>query len=270
MGNLNLTAVAANQNQKEVTINDADAAIESALTETLSIDLSAGNHTLSSAEYTRNFGFVTTGNAVSRDLTTPAVERTVWIKNSGSATLNIKRGTTTLTLAASGYAFFYTDGTANGIEKVDVTLGGTNTFLALSDTPANYTSASRKILRVNAAADAVEFVDMSYTLAFYQEALMTNAQMVYKFIAVVPFTLPSGLSGSQAHAEAASTGNVNFDIRKNGSDVGDIVFNISASGTFTLSSDQSFSAGDRLTITGPATADATLAGVAVSLKGYLT
>lgn len=270
MGNLNLTTVSAGQNNKETTINNADAAIEAALTETLAVDFSAGNVTLSSAQYRGSLGFYASGTASARDFTLPQIKRTVWIKNGNTGILTVKRGSTSLTLPIGAYSFFYTDGTTNGIEKIDVTSGGSLTFLALTDTPANFTSAGRKIVRVNSAANALEFVDMSYTLAFYQENVMTNAQIVYKFIATVAFTLPSSLTGSYATAEAASTGNVHFDIKKNGSDVGDIVFNISTTGSFTFGSDQSFAAGDVLTITGPATADATLAGVGVSLKGYLT
>lgn len=270
MGNLSITTVSASQNQKETTINDADAALESALTETLVVDLSAGNHTLSTAEYTRNIGFATTGNAISRDLTFPAIERTVWVKNGGSSVMNLKRGSTTLTLAAGGYAFYYTDGTTNGIAKIDVTSGTSLAFINLTDAPANYTSAGYKIVRVNAAANGLEFVDMAYTIAFYQENVMTNAQIVYKFIATVPFTLVAGLSGSYATSEVASAGNVHFDIKKNGSDVGDIVFNVSSTGSFTLGSDQSFAAGDVITIVGPATADLTLAGVGASIKCRLT
>lgn len=270
MGNLGITTVAAGQNTKETTINDADAALESALTDTLSCNLTSGNVSVTTLQYQRNIGFVTTGNAISRDLTFPAVKRTVWVKNGGSATLNIKVGSTTLTLAAAGFMLIYTDGTTNGLSKIDLVGSIALAFTSLTDVPANYTSAGRKIVRVNAAANALEFIDMSYTLAFYQEAVMTNAQMVYKFIATVGVTLPAGLSGSQAKSEVASAGNVHFDIFKNGSDLGDITFNTSSTGSFTLASDLVLAAGDILTIKGPATADANLAGVGVSLKGYLT
>tara|TARA_Y100001970_G_scaffold98762_1_gene124210 strand:- start:25 stop:1074 length:1050 start_codon:yes stop_codon:yes gene_type:complete len=37
--------------------------------------------------------------------------------------------------------------------------GGSSTFVGLSDTPANFTSSANKFLRVNAAANAVEFAD---------------------------------------------------------------------------------------------------------------
>lgn len=270
MGNLNITTVATSQSNKETTINDADARLENALTDALTTSLAGGNVTLTADQYQTHMVFKTSGNAVPRDLTLPAKERFAIFYNGGSALLTIKCGSGSITLKTLGYCIVYTDGTTNGIEKLDVTTGGSFAFTSLVDAPANYTSAARKIVRVNAAATAVEFVTMGYTLAFYQENIMTNAQMVYKFIATVPFTLPSGLSGSYATSEVASAGNVHFDIKKNGSDVGDITFNTSTTGSFTLGSDQSFAAGDVLTITGPATADASLAGVAASLLGYLT
>ncbi len=197
-------------------------------------------------------------------LASPAGYKNITVVEVASSTASPFAGLDVVTLE------FTLAGDKGATGATGATGAGAASFTALTDAPANYTSAGRKTVRVNAAANALEFIDAPYTLAFYQEPIMTNAQIVYKFIATVPFTLPSGLSGSYANAEVASTGNVHFDIRKNGSDVGDIVFNISATGSFTLGSDQSFAAGDILTITGPATADATLAGVATSLKGYLT
>lgn len=270
MGNLSITTVATSQSNKETTINDADARLENALTDAISYDLSAGNATVTTSEYQQHMVLKTTGNAVARDFTVPAVERFVFVKNGGAGVLSIKRGSTTVTLQGLGCCVIYTDGTANGLEKLDVTTGGSFAFTSLVDAPVSYTGHARKIVRVNAAETALEFVAMGYTLAFYQENIMTNAQMVYKFIATVAFTLISGLAGSYATSEVASAGNVHFDIKKNGSDVGDITFNTSTTGSFTLGSTQSFAAGDVLTITGPATADASLAGVAASLLGYLT
>jgi hypothetical protein len=268
--NLQLTQIAANQDQKEVTANAALLQLSSALADSKSYDLSAGNAAVSTGDYENFLIFETTGNAISRNLTLPAHERAaVLIKNGGSATLNIVVGSTTLTLASGKYGFYRTDGTTNGLEAISLATAAA-AFTSLSDVPANYTSASRKTVRVNAAANALEFIDTSYTLAFYQEAVMTDAEIVYKFIATVPVTLPAGLSGSYANAEVASAGNVHFDIKKNGSDLGDITFNTSATGSFTLASDLSLAAGDILIISGPATHDANLAGVAISLKGYLT
>ena len=48
---------------------------------------------------------------------------------------------------------------ANGLEWVDLATGAT--FTALSDTPANYTGQAGNILRVNSSGNALEFVDQA-------------------------------------------------------------------------------------------------------------
>jgi hypothetical protein len=128
MGNLGLTTVATNQNQKETTINNADARIESALTEVLTVSLASGNGTITTDQMQTNIGFIGSGHTVARDLTVPQTERTFWVKNAGTSAgvISIKRGTTTLTLAIGAYGLYYTDGTANGLE-----------LLALSGAPAD-------------------------------------------------------------------------------------------------------------------------------------
>ena len=81
-----------------------------------------------------------------------------------------------------GMLCFVREGTANGNEAwmlttpdvidVDVTeltftqfssIASTTTFIALTDTPANYTDAGLKVTRVNAGADALEFVAFAAT-----------------------------------------------------------------------------------------------------------
>jgi hypothetical protein len=42
---------------------------------------------------------------------------------------------------------------------VDDNAGGAESFVALTDTPANFTSANSRLLRVNSAGNAVEFTD---------------------------------------------------------------------------------------------------------------
>lgn len=269
--NLSLPAVASNQNSKELTINTAFTQLSGALADGLSCDLSAANYTLSSANFKSYINFITSGNTVARTFTVPAVKRAAFlIQNGGTASLSIVRGTTTLTLTAGNAAFYVTDGTANGLSQLPLKAGAA-TFIELTDTPSAFTGASRKYLRVNAAANAVEFIDASYTPAVYVPSTPTNSQLCLKFMAVVPFTLPASLTGSKANATTAATGAVSFTIYKNGASQGTI--NFAASGTnatFTFASDVSFAAGDILEIVAPATADATLADIAISLKGYLT
>ena len=99
-------------------------------------------------------------------------------------------GTATISDGASGYAkgclYIDTDvgaGTTGIYENVGTTTscnfdtigsgGGATTFLALSDTPANYAAAGNKILKVNTGATAVEFVTVSGDVAMSAAGVMT-------------------------------------------------------------------------------------------------
>lgn len=111
---------------------------------------------------------------------------------------------------------------------------------------------------------------MLYDIGFFLADVMTDLELVAKFIAVRKFTIPAGAPGSKANAEVASTGDVSMSLKKNGTEFGTVRFNISATGAFSAASATSFAAGDILTVVAPATADATLADVALTLKGVLS
>lgn len=118
MGDLNLPTISSGQLQPFETSNDADAALESALTELLVVDLSGGDHALTGAEFTRAILFQTTGNSVARTLSTPATRRLFAVNNTGSHALSVTTGSTTLSVASGDTGIFYTDGTANGLVTV--------------------------------------------------------------------------------------------------------------------------------------------------------
>lgn len=109
----------------------------------------------------------------------------------------------------------------------------------------------------------------TYDIGFFVADVMTDSEIVARFVAVRAFTIPVSATGSQAKAEAASTGDVSFELQKNGVAFGTVQFNISATGAFTVASATSFAVGDVLKLVAPATADATLADVAISLKAQL-
>lgn len=236
--NLDISQVAAGQSSKEVTVNNATGQLDAALTELLDVNLSAGNVTLTSAQFRGAMMFNGTGHSVSRNLTVPAVKRSIFVvRNSGTGDLNVVRGSTTLTLFASTLAVFATDGTTNGLIIVSAPSDG--------------------------SAPEAKFMDLSLFVA----GAPTDSELVLYFIAVRDFTLPASLTGSYAHAGTASTGSVSFALTKNGGSIGSVSFAASATGTFTFASDTSFTAGDNLKMTAPATADATLADIAFSFKG---
>lgn len=221
----------------------------------------------------------------SRDLTGlagGADGRVVFILNVGSFDLVLKNasgsssasnrfllGGTDVTLTADKGAFLLYDSTSSRWRLIGGTGsggGGVTVFTDLSDVPANYTSAGLKIVRVNSGASGLEFVDQAMIMPVFVPGVMTNAQLVYSFIATEDMRLVSGATGSQAKSGVASAGNVHFDIKKNGSDLGDVTFNTSSTGSFTVGSDIDLAAGDLFQVYGPAIADGTLADVAMSFK----
>lgn len=60
-----------------------------------------------------------------------------------------------LTGAANGQVLVYRD----GVFEMEAPPSGVTTFIALSDTPSAFTSAAGRFVKVNSAANALEFVD---------------------------------------------------------------------------------------------------------------
>ncbi len=111
---------------------------------------------------------------------------------------------------------------------------------------------------------------MFYDISVFVGAKPTASEVVFKMKAVRAFKLPAALTGSQGDAGVAATGSTAFSLRKNGTEFGTATF--AAAGTvptFAAASSTSFAIGDRFSIRGPATADGTIAEIALTLKGQL-
>lgn len=94
--------------------------------------------------------------------------------------------------------------------------------------------------------------------------------VVLNLICVRVFNLPINLTGSAAYALVAATASTTFVIKKNGTQVGTMVFAAAGTtATFTMGSATSFAAGDKLTIVAPASADSTLSDISYTLAGNL-
>lgn len=92
-----------------------------------------------------------------------------------------------------------------------------------------------------------------------------SSEVLYLFAAPRAFTLPAGAPNSIAVAETAATGSPVFTINKNGTQIGSFAFSAGTTAAFTLSATTHFAAGDILTVVAPATQDATLANIAITL-----
>lgn len=80
-------------------------------------------------------------------------------------------------------------------------------------------------------------------------------------------TFPIGLALSQATAEDDPTSNTTISVQKNGVEVGTIVFEAGSptSALFTMASATSYAQGDVLRVIGPASPDATLGDLGLTL-----
>jgi hypothetical protein len=157
--NLAIPHVAAAQAQKEVTINDGFNRLDRAVTDFLTVNLSAGNVTLTADQFRLHRIFRSQGVTVPRTLTVPQIRREASIDNAdGTADLTVARGTGSVVVPAGAALTVYTDGTADGIRAIGgVGGGGASEFVDLTDTPSSYAGQSLRSVRVNAAETGLEF-----------------------------------------------------------------------------------------------------------------
>jgi hypothetical protein len=235
--NLAIAHVAAAQNQKEVTVNDAIDKLDLAGNDTVDIDCTAGNTTVTAADYRENFLLRITGTpGADFTLTLPDGKRVAAIHNT----------------------------TAKAATVRTVTLGSTVTLRAgeLSIVGSRGTSL------VPLAAAAVGGL---YDIGLFIPGQPAASAMVFQFVVPRAIGFPVNLVGSLAKAGTAATSAASFTLRKNGSNIGTIDFaGGAAAGTFTLAGGAVFAAGDVLEMLAPSPQDATLADVSITLLAART
>jgi hypothetical protein len=233
--NLNLDQILASQVNKEATANTATGQLDAAITETFSVDLTAANIVLTSAQWRSAILFPITASVATRTRTVPQVKRLVLVDNRTANVIGLIRGSTTINLDANASYLVYQDGTTNGLFAY----------------------------RAQSTGSISEPYDIACSIA----NLTANNEDILFFTFARSATLPASATGSQAVAAASATASTTYTIRKNGASIGTIVWSAAGTvGVFTGISATNFVAGDVLSITGPATADTTLADIGITLK----
>ena len=231
--NLDITHVAAAQNQKEVTVNDAIDKLDLASNDTVDIDCSAGNTAVSAADYRENFLLRLTGTpAADFTLTLPDGKRVVAIHNTTAkaATLQTATLAATVTLRAGELSIVGSRGT-------------------------------------NLVALAASAVGGLYDIGLFIPGQPAASAMVFQFVVPRAISFPVNLVASLARAGTAATSAASFTLRNNGSNIGTIDFAAgSATATFSLPVGAAFAAGDVLEILAPSPQDATLADVSITVS----
>lgn len=230
--NLNITEVVASQTQKEVTINNALEALDSAITEILTVDMT-GNVTLTSAQVRTHVFFKATPVGVGSKMTFPALKRLFVVYNAGGTALDVACGTTVVTLNAGLAGLYYTDGTTNGLYEVSSGGGGGGVNVAV-----------------------------------FVGGLPGDSELVSQLVVAEDTSFSIGMPDSQAYAGTLATSNASFTLTKNGVSIGTVDFTASnAAGSFSVGSAVTFSAGDRLGVIAPTPQDSTLSDVSITLLG---
>lgn len=109
-----------------------------------------------------------------------------------------------------------------------------------------------------------------YDFAVSKSAVPTSDEIIMFTVVGRPLVISSGTPG-YAKSNTAATGETTFTILKNSVSVGTIVFSASGTtGAFTVGSDITLAADDVLEIQAPNSADATIAGIMITLLGTLS
>jgi len=268
--NIGTTDVAEGQSQKEVTINDADHRIDSALTEFLDSDYTSGNITLTTSEFQQAVRFNTTNLTVPRSLTIPSVKKLFIVDNTdGSDVVTITKGSTTIALAAGEAGIFYTDATTNHVVQIGGG-GGVSTWLALSDTdPASFSGEASKTVTVNSGETGLEFTTPPYDIGMFLPGVPTNSQLLLQYVFDRAVDFPDEFAGAQGLVGTNPTAIATIDVKKGGSSIGTISISTGGVVTFVTAGGavESFVAGDKLELIAQASADATLSDVSITFSG---
>jgi hypothetical protein len=107
-----------------------------------------------------------------------------------------------------------------------------------------------------------------YDVMLFFPGTQDDGQLLVELLFVRDVAFPEDLTGSEAYAGTAPAAAAVMKLLKNDVEVGTVTFAMaSQTATFDLAGGALFAAGDRLAVIAPATADTTLADVALGLKG---
>lgn len=139
-----------------------------------------------------------------------------------------------------------------------------------------YVTPAEGWLFYNRAADTFELYNgadwvvfkAEYIAAGFAPVVNVASLIVFRHQFVIPVSLPINLTGSKFASTAAATAATVYTIRKNGASIGTLTWAIAGTvPAVVFAAGVSFAAGDFLDIIGPASPDATLAGITATFLG---
>lgn len=163
---LKIPLLSVSQANKEQTINTMVSYLERAMNDAQTINLGAANFVITSTDFARFFMWRLTGVVSGRTITIPAQKRLFVVENlTGAFTVDLIRGTSTITVPVGGVLILYCDGT-NLISVADSTVmggggGSVTAFVSLIDTFSSYAGQAGKLVRVKTTEDGLEPSDIN-------------------------------------------------------------------------------------------------------------
>lgn len=155
-----------------------------------------------------------------------------------------------------------------------ITVGTTGlSFIQITSTAYTLPTASTTVLGgvkvdgtsvtiSNGVISASGSASVPYDLAFSVFGKPTASENIFRMTSARAFTIPANFAASLAKASVAATAQTVFAISKNGAQVATITFAASGTtGTFSTQGAVSFAIGDKISVSAPGSADATLADI---------
>lgn len=110
-----------------------------------------------------------------------------------------------------------------------------------------------------------------YDVGFYFPGTPISSELMWQFVASRDFQMQSDFQDSEGFILTNPTSSFVMDVDKNGSALGTITVSTGGAFTFAMSGSPTealdFVSGDRISVTGPAVADATAASISVTFRG---
>jgi hypothetical protein len=154
-------------------------------------------------------------------------------------------------------------------DGVWLTQGVAYKFILTTDDDDTIETVDNIVLPLTTPAAA----DSAYTVSFYHKGTMANNnEKVYRFNFERSVDFLGDFLGTYGSVDTNPAATWTGLIKKNGSNVGTIVVTTGGAVSFTTTAGaaQSFAASDILTIVGPASADGSIAGLAVTFAGEVS
>lgn len=140
----------------------------------------------------------------------------------------------------------------------------------ITDLNADVDAIDASVAAAAASAAAAEAILALARFSSYAEGVPTASEEMFRFVIADSITIPASLTGSLGDAATAATAETVFSVQKNDVEFGTLTFAASGTTATAAGDETSLVAGDILSVLAPASPDATLGDVSITIAGTRT